>query len=263
MEREITLGNRVSTRDRKGTREDLSQQSAREVVPLVMALVRPRRVVDLGCGKGIWLAVFAEHGVDEILGVDGDWQKREESRIPPERFMARDLREPFRVDREFDLAVSLEVAEHLPAHAAATVVDSLVGLSPVVLFSAAIPFQGGWHHVNEQWPDYWVRLFDERGYVLVDCIRQRIWDNAKVIWWYAQNMLLFVRRDRLSEYPALVKELDRASAFPLAVVHPEKYLRIADPQNLTLRQASGALLVALRNAAGRRVKPSRRRKSPR
>jgi hypothetical protein len=60
--------------------------------------------------------------------------------IPKDRFAAVDLRQPLPADRKFDLAISGEVAEHLPA----TLVGTLTSVSDVVLFSAAIPGQGGW-----------------------------------------------------------------------------------------------------------------------
>jgi SAM-dependent methyltransferase len=169
-----------------------SIESARTVVPIVMELIQPGSVADIGCGIGTWLAVFAENGVADYIGIDGDYVDRSQLLIPPERFVGRDLAEPIELDRRFDLAVSLEVAEHLPAASARVLVGSLVRLAPVVLFSAAVPGQGGTHHVNEQWPSYWASFFAEHGFVLVDAVRPRIWEKKDVAWWYRQNTLLFV-----------------------------------------------------------------------
>src|SRR5271165_3642324 len=90
------------------------------------------------------------------------------------------------MERQFDLAISLEVAEHLDSKYASSFVAALLKSSPVVCFSAAIPFQDGVNHVNEQWPDYWARLFASHDYLAIDCIREKIWDNEKVELWYAQ-----------------------------------------------------------------------------
>lgn len=98
-----------------------------------------------------------------------------------------DLTTSLKSDRLFDLVMSLEVAEHLDAKYAETFVDSLTNFGPVILFSAAVPFQGGEHHVNEQWPSYWEELFAKKGYVAVDAIRKHIWQNPEVEWWYAQK----------------------------------------------------------------------------
>jgi SAM-dependent methyltransferase len=194
------------------------------VVPELLTLIQPASVIDVGCGLGTWLAAFERAGVRDVLGVDGDYVPRAALEIPRERFVAHDLRRPLRLGRTFDLVVSLEVAEHLPSECATTFVDTLIGLGSAVLFSAAIPFQGGESHVNEQWPDYWARLFERRGFVAVDCLRRKIWQHPEVAWWYAQNILLYVERRRLESQPGLQRELALAGPAPLALVHPQRYL---------------------------------------
>jgi hypothetical protein len=170
--------------------------------------------------------MFRESGIADIVGVDGHWVDREMLEVPQEKFLSFDLKKPFRMDREFDLVVSLEVGEHLPKECAEIFVDSLTRLGPIVLFSAAIPFQGGTNHVNEQWPDYWVRYFQDYNYQAIDCIRKNIWDNKNVEWWYAQNILVFVKSDCLQNYPLLNREFESTTISPLSVVHPRNYLRV-------------------------------------
>jgi SAM-dependent methyltransferase len=205
-----------------------ADSSARVVVPLVRELVGPESVIDVGCGTGAWLAAFREAGIDDVVGVDGSTVDLEMLQIPRERFRVHDLEEPLELERRFDLVMSLEVAEHLPEAAAETFVASLVGLGSVILFSAAIPGQGGVHHVNEQWPDYWAERFAAHGYVPVDCVRRRIWSEDGVAWWYAQNILLFVARDELERSPRLMAEHEIAGGSQLAVVHPVKYQYLRD-----------------------------------
>jgi SAM-dependent methyltransferase len=197
-----------------------SDRSAAVVVPMVLELLEPQSVVDVGCGAGSWLRVFNDHGVEDIQGIDGDYVDRAQLEIPEERFLPRDLSKGVQLDRRFDLAVSLEVAEHLPPEAAETLVDSLVGLAPAVLFSAAIPGQGGAGHVNEQWPNYWVGHFENRGYVCVDCIRPRIWGELEVETWYIQNILLMVEPSVLEARPRLAQERERYANNQLLVIHP-------------------------------------------
>lgn len=165
--------------------------SAGVIVPIVLSAIPVRSVVDVGCGTASWAAQFLARGVDDVLGVDGNWADRSKLHIPPERFLERDLEQPIRMDRRFDLAVCVEVAEHLPESRAATLIDDLVALAPCVLFSAAIPGQGGTHHVNEQFLSYWARHFGRHGFVPVDLIRPLVWHNEDVQYWYRQNIIVF------------------------------------------------------------------------
>jgi SAM-dependent methyltransferase len=229
---------------------DGSLASAREIVPIVMTLVAPRSVVDVGCGTGGWLSVFEQHGVMEVLGIDGEYVDRDSLLIDSSSFVAHDLSRPFPLERTFDLAVSLEVVEHLDESAAATFVDSLVQLAPVVLFSAAIPEQGGAHHRNEQWPDYWAGLFAGHGYVPFDSVRPRVWSSVAVEAWYAQNTLLYVRESEISRYPAFAQET-RPLPGALSLVHPRVFLGALEsaPDRLTTRQLVTALPRALLRTA--------------
>jgi SAM-dependent methyltransferase len=193
--------------------------SAQIIVPLVLNFIHPRSVVDVGCGTGDWAAAFKSRGVAAIAGIDGDYVDRASLAIAPNEFIAADLTRPLNVHHRYDLAISLEVAEHLPDVYAEQFVDSLTSLAPVVLFSAAIPNQGGEHHVNEQWPGYWAKLFRDRGYLAYDVLRPVIWSNHRIQWWYAQNSLLYVQQDHAAQLPALQ---DRDPVLlPPALVHPK------------------------------------------
>lgn len=205
--------------------QERARWSAHEIVPRILEWVKPTSVVDVGCGVGTWLAVFHDYGVEDVLGLDGDYVNKSMLDITEAHFRITDLSQPLTLERQFDLALCLEVAEHLPRESAGTLVSSLVQLSPVVVFSAAIPFQGGTHHVNEQWPEYWARLFGKEDYVVIDCLRKDLWNNDQVSWWYAQNMLLFVRGSQLDQYPYL-NVLGKRRDPPLPLVHPGKYMEM-------------------------------------
>ncbi|MEG4998264.1 glycosyltransferase [Microcoleus sp. B4-D4] len=200
--------------------------SAGEIIPLLLDLLQPilpKSVVDVGCGTGGWLAAFHKLGIADCLGIDGDYVDRTLLEIPLNQFKSYDLKQPLQVERKFDLAISLEVAEHLPSTCAENFVNSLTKLAPVILFSAAIPFQGGVEHLNEQWPQYWAYYFQQNGFVVIDCLRKKIWNNDKVEPWYAQNILIFVKEEHLSRYPRLVKEYQNIDLNQLAIVHPKIY----------------------------------------
>ena len=212
-----------------------SRRSAEVVIPLAMATLNPTSVVDVGCGVGAWLSVFRDHGVTDVLGIDGSYVQPQCLQIPRASFRPHDLRQPLRLDRVFDLVVSLEVAEHLPASCSGVFIDTLTRLGPVILFSAAIPYQGGAHHLNEQWPGYWAELFEQRGYRVIDCLRRRIWNNRNVDWCYAQNILIFARPESIERNPALERGLAETHPSQLDLVHPLKYMEQCDPDHITLR----------------------------
>ena len=210
--------------------DETSEGSAKAVLPLLFELAPVASVVDVGCGDGAWLAVALACGVGEVLGLEGPWIEDARLKIAPQRLRRVRLDRPFGLDRRFDLAMSLEVAEHLPPERGESFVEELTRLAPLVLFSAAIPGQGGVHHVNEQWPDYWVRLFAARGYRAIDALRCRVWDDPTVAFWYKQNLLIFAAEPALAAYPKLAAAANAGA--PAALVHPELYrqaLRLAEP----------------------------------
>ena len=201
-----------------------SRDSARVVIPILQKLLQPKTVADVGCGAGAWLSVVRECGIQDVLGIDGDYVNRDHLLIPREQFHAADLGQPVRLDRRFDLVLSLEVAEHVPPDQADVYLDNLARLGDVIAFSAAVPNQTGKGHVNEQWPDYWKPRFEARGYVLIDCLRHRIWDNRDVERWYRQNLLLYVKQSALERRPVLQGEFEASKTRPLSIVHPAMYM---------------------------------------
>lgn len=202
-------------------RQAAKEVAADVVLDLLLPLLPPvRTAVDVGCGVGTWLAALASRGVD-VAGFDGPWVDLTQLRIDPARFRSVDLARPLPLVKRCDLAICLEVAEHLPEAVAPTVIDNLTRLSDVILFSAAIPGQGGTGHVNEQWPDYWAARFDARGYALVDVVRSPIWDDERVPYWYRQNAFLYVARGALDRAaPALRAAVQEGPRLPLRTVHP-------------------------------------------
>lgn len=180
-----------------------------------------RSAVDVGCAVGSWLSVLRDRGVEDIQGIDGDWVNKDFLEIPAECFKSLDLTKPFQLNKKYDLAMSLEVAEHLPETSAKGFVGSLTSLSDFVLFSAAIPYQGGTNHVNEQWLEYWNGLFREQGYQGVDIIRRLIWDDVRIPFWYKQNLVIFVRKEHLD---TLKINMELGLYRPISLVHPEQYI---------------------------------------
>ena len=156
-----------------------SRRSARTVVPLVKRLLSPKSVIDVGCGTGTWLSAFAESGIRDYVGVEGNHFPTGMLEIPAENYVSFDLTRPYACDRTFDLVVSLEVAERLPSQCAVPFVQSLVALGSAVLFCAATPRQRGTHHISEQWQDYWAALFRRHDCQAIDSIRNEVWRSDR------------------------------------------------------------------------------------
>ncbi|WP_193334817.1 class I SAM-dependent methyltransferase [Devosia beringensis] len=148
-------------------------------------------IADLGCGTGTWLAAALASGSRTALGVEGAWVTQAMLDDPRIDFVAHDLEQPFAGPR-VDLALSLEVAEHLSPARADSFVADLVALAPAVLFSAAIPGQGGVGHINEQWQSWWAAHFAAHGYTAHDLIRTAIWADDAIPAWYRQNAVLYL-----------------------------------------------------------------------
>ena len=168
-----------------------SRKSAEVVSGLILGEMKVESLLDVGSGHGAWAAVWMKAGVADVVAVDGDYVARDQLAIPSERFFAHDLSTSLDLERRFDLVQSLEVAEHLPAERAAGFVDNLARHGDVILFSAAVPHQGGEHHVNEQPPEYWRRLFAERGYEVFDWLRPRLAGRREVKPWYRFNSYIY------------------------------------------------------------------------
>lgn len=199
-----------------------SLNSARRIAPIVFDLIKPKAVLDIGCGVGTWLRVFSDLGAETVLGLDGAYVDRSLLQIPDASFVSTDLRSHFVIDRQFDLAICLEVAEHLPLEYCDHLVEQLTKSAPNILFSAAIPGQRGTDHINEQWQDYWRKLFADRGYDAVDFVRPKVWGIKDVEYWYQQNTILYCSEEVLRNRPE-IRPIAREVS--LNVVHPTVFNR--------------------------------------
>ena len=183
-----------------------ARASARRMIGLIRPWLGMQSVLDLGCGRGAWLAEWITAGVTDVTGVDGAYVDRTALLVPGHAFLAADLTRPVETGRRFDLAQSLEVGEHLPETASATLVDSLTRASDRVLFSAAVNGQGGEFHVNEQPLSFWQDLFAAQGYTAFDCIRPNLRHAGDVEPWYRYNTVLYVNAAGRAGLPQQVLE---------------------------------------------------------
>ena len=193
---------------------DGAQTSASVVADILYRELSPGSVVDIGCGEGHWAKAFEDLGAT-VTGVDGSYVNN-----PVVLFVSADLSEsiPFnQLEESYDLAISLEVAEHLPERRASSFVDDLCSLSNNILFSAAVPGQPGTGHVNCQWFDkFWEPLFNKNGYSASGMLRFLLWQDDRVEWWYQQNLMFITKTPESFPTFFLPKELAKT----YSVVHP-------------------------------------------
>lgn len=177
-------------------------RSALSMLPYVLGPLQLRSVLDVGCGAAAWLSGYRQLGIEDVIGVDGDYVDRSILLINQELFIPADITKPFNFQRQFDVVQCLEVAEHVPTSASETLIDNIVRHGKFVLFSAAVPGQGGEDHINEQPYGYWGDLFAARGYDLFDFIRPQIVDNRSIEAWYRYNTLFFAHQSVVPSLPA-------------------------------------------------------------
>ena len=223
--------------------------SARAILKILFHYYSPKSVVDIGCGIGSWLSVCSKMGISSLAGIDGKWLKKDMLISNNFDLITHELENPIPALPEYDLAISLEVAEHLPEKRAISFIEDLCNLSNVVLFSAAIPNQGGDNHINEQWQSYWYGLFRDNNYLGFDIIRHQVWNDEQVKSWYKQNCLLYVHKDFKETF-----NLVDNSKYPIDIVHKDiyslnpdkfKYLKIINSPPRTIKLWQGLTLLLL------------------
>jgi SAM-dependent methyltransferase len=230
------------------SQRDGSLAAARTILPIIWDKVAPARVVDLGCGVGAWLKASLDLGARSVIGLDGSYAAAEQLTIPPSSFIAADLEAPLPTPSgDFDLAICVEVLEHLSPSAGERAVAWLCQQAPVVLFSAAVPGQVGEHHINEDWLSSWRTAFRASGHELYDIIRPAVWTDPNIAFWYRQNMVVFARPDHAARYGLGAPATDM-----IDVIHPDLYN--ANRQRFMQyyrRSLSGALTRLFETATGR------------
>lgn len=200
---------------------------ARQYVDLLCSVLEdpPLSVIDAGCGHGVWLKAFKDAGAQKLTGFDGPWNKQSDMVDPSIEFHPADLNVPITEEHpdRYDLAMSVEVAEHLNETSAEGFIRALTQLSDVVLFGAAYVKQGGANHINEQRHSYWARRFIENEFVPYDLFRPVFW-GTDIHWWYQQNTFLYVNRNS-----RVIQQLSDAGHHPIRniafmdCVHPALY----------------------------------------
>jgi SAM-dependent methyltransferase len=190
------------------------------VVQVAFDGASPMSVLDVGCGTGVWLAEWSRIGVKDVVGVDGDYVPQDTLAIPAGAFRAIDISQPFDLGQQFDFVQCLEVAEHIPGAHSDTLIDNLCRHGDLIMFSAAIPGQGGEFHVNEQSYEHWRTKFAARGYAVFDCARRPVVGLKEIEPWYRFNTFLFANGTGQSRLSRSARQDIVKASRPLEILAP-------------------------------------------
>lgn len=160
-------------------------------------LGRPKSYLDVGCGDGWMVRTARMAGCKPSIGIEGSLEVR---RVADRwaRVAVHDLTQPLSLQWKFDLVTSIEVGEHLPFEASETFIKSLTShATNWLVFTAAIPGQGGHGHINCQPPEYWRELIEREGLAYDATTTEHLRETWKWVtgpmFWLPQNLQVFKR----------------------------------------------------------------------
>jgi len=172
-------------------------------VPLLHNIFKFQSIVDFGCATGSSLFYALKQGVSDVLGIEGSPEAFSNLLIDKKYIIQHDLREPLKVDRKYDIALSIEVAEHINKKYTDIYLESMCNSSDLIIFTGATPNQGGKCHINEQSHEWWIQKFREHSFGLDEkmtgLLKRKIKENIKAgkftAFWLVPNIMVF-RRER-------------------------------------------------------------------
>lgn len=211
----------------------------------------PASVIEFGCGNGELTRALSNRGIF-VTALDG-YSNPDFFGATGIQFKNVDLNKPEAVisllgTAKFDLAICMEVAEHLTPNVSFDLIKSLTTVSDVVVFSAAVPGQGGDGHVNCRNRTEWHEFFLSQGFVIADTIRERIRNNTQVGLWYRLNTIDYYKKKAemdIPEYERLVKRLLAAESMSASECY--KNLRQLQQRNWALKLQPVKTAVKFRN----------------
>jgi len=165
---------------------------------LILSRFSPQSIIDFGCGTGDILKPFEAKGLD-VLGIDGSQANQTHCQLATGNFWLRDLRDKIHLDRQYDLCICVEVAEHIEEKYSDTLIQNLATASALIIFTAAPPGQDeGIDHCNLKPPQWWIDKFEKIGFgfdrASTSWLKAELSQNAAVQPWYIENLHIFSKQ---------------------------------------------------------------------
>lgn len=174
------------------TIEQAEKVQAESLADILIEMYDPKSVGDVGCATGLYLVPFLTRGVVAVGWDSADYAV--DQKLVPGVEKA-DITETM-VGINVDLAICLEVLEHIDNDLCGGVIQNLVNMSELIIFSAAQPGQKGTGHINCKPKKHWETLFNIRGYNRDPEAEARILDHVTKndhAEWFKNNLQVFKR----------------------------------------------------------------------
>jgi hypothetical protein len=146
---------------------------------------RVKTIIDIGCGDGSYVREFRKNGFD-CIGLDGNPLT---SKIPYCQVMDFSIN---LISFFNDLAICLEVGEHIPQEYEQFFIDNICRVSDNIILSWAIEGQGGLGHVNCRNNDYIIAEMKKRNFDY-DAIATNFLRKNSTLPWFKNTLMAFYK----------------------------------------------------------------------
>lgn len=199
--------------------------SARKILRYYWKFFNPKKIVDVGCGRGVWLDECRNLGATNLLGIDGDYNSQH-NMFKNFKYINHDLNKKFAIKEKYDLAISVETIEHLKPEISNNFIKSLCKLSETIIFSGAFPYQGGIGHINERLHSEFAKIFIKNNYFPFDFFRPALFSDKDISFWYRQNIFLYLKKNSYNYKKLIYHNIKPLkNIYFMNCVHPELYFR--------------------------------------
>lgn len=162
-------------------------------IKFLQAKFNIKSMVDIGCGPA-WMVELANHLGIHAIGIEGDQSVGSKEYIKFHDF----THGPYEIANNFDLAYSVEFLEHVEEK----YMDNYMAVftkANYIFCSAAVPGQGGDHHVNEKTREYWIEKFSERGFIYDDETFNELIGVSAISNFVRKNALFLKKKDPITD----------------------------------------------------------------